>query len=201
MSTKDAADALTGATLNAAEQAAYAVWAELIEQDDYEPNPAAEGVAFEGEEAAAYSSALLDELIGAEELEAAIRRGRPGLSGETGHGPSPKRQVRLPHDLDERLQERALADHADLSAVIRDAIDFYLRAPDGAIAFVQAKIDPAPIARRAHQAQRYAARLAAGAAAAELNSDDQRELIDLLRSLGQLAELEARTLEKLQRAG
>ncbi|MEX8034433.1 hypothetical protein AB6V29_15460 [Microbacterium sp. 20-116] len=53
--------------------------------------------------------------------------GRPSLSGRPGTGPSPKRQVRLPHDLDALLTQRAERDHTKPSVIMRDAIDAYLR--------------------------------------------------------------------------
>ncbi len=48
--------------LTADQEAAYLAWTELIERDDYEPSPSGTGIALEGDEAAAYSRALLDEL-------------------------------------------------------------------------------------------------------------------------------------------
>ena len=54
--------------------------------------------------------------------------GRPGLSGRRGAGPSPKRQVRLPRDLDALLDERAKHEGKKPSVIMRDALDAYLRA-------------------------------------------------------------------------
>ena len=63
-----------------------------------------------------------------EDLQDLIAQGgRPGLGGLRGTGPSRKRQVRLPHDLDVLLAERARSDHLSPSAIIRDALDAYLR--------------------------------------------------------------------------
>ena len=50
-----------------------------------------------------------DEAVGAAEVRA--RLGRPSLSGTNGTGRSPKRQVRLPEDLDAALQARIDAEH------------------------------------------------------------------------------------------
>lgn len=52
---------------------------------------------------------------------------RDGLSALPSTGLSRKRRVRLPQDLDALLTERAQRDHRKPSAIIRDAIDAYLR--------------------------------------------------------------------------
>jgi hypothetical protein len=189
-------DKETGRELTAAEQAAFTAWAELIERDDYEPRPSGQGVALEGDEAAAYSRALLAELgVTEEPAPEPAGRGRRKVGG-SGKGESPKRQVRLPEDLDAKLAERAEHDHAAVAAVMRDAIDFYLTTPPTGLAFVAQlkKLDPAPFARRAQLAQSYAARLLADHPDAELSGDDRRELADVLRTLGSLAAFEAKTL-------
>lgn len=56
------------------------------------------------------------------------RAGRPSLghSHSTGDGRSPRRQVRLPHELSDRLDRRALADGRTPSELIRDAVEDYL---------------------------------------------------------------------------
>jgi len=126
MSTKRKPDVLVGEPLSAQEQAAYAAWAESIEDSEFEPAP--DGAAFEGDAAVCAGRDLLDSIVGAVELDEAISRGRPGLNGQTGVGSSPKRQVRLPRELDALLVQRAEAEKRKLSEVMRDAIDNYLHA-------------------------------------------------------------------------
>lgn len=58
--------------------------------------------------------------------ELAAMMGRPSLNGTPGGGASPKRQVRLPHDLDAALDARAARDGRQPSAIIRDALTEYL---------------------------------------------------------------------------
>ena len=70
------------------------------------------------------ADALLTDVFGAEEL--GRLRGRPSLSGKTSSGPSPKRQVRLPHELDALLRARAEAEHRKPSDLMRDALTEYL---------------------------------------------------------------------------
>jgi len=82
----------------------------------------------QGEEAAASGRAALIAALGSEEAVQEAILGRPSLSGTIGTGPSPKRQVRLPIDLDQALTERAERDHRNASDIIRDALDAYLRA-------------------------------------------------------------------------
>lgn len=60
--------------------------------------------------------------------EVRARLGRPGLDGSAGAGRSPRRQVRLPHDLDQLLDQRAAEQHRTPSELMRDAIDRYLHA-------------------------------------------------------------------------
>lgn len=62
------------------------------------------------------------------ELERLHAGGRPSLSGTTGSGRSPKRQVRLPVELDDALTRRAEAEHRRPSEILRDALTQYLRA-------------------------------------------------------------------------
>lgn len=196
----------TDAGLTSAEEASSNAWAQQIERDDYEPRASDHGVALEGGEAAAYSRALLEDLLGADALNAAIGRGRPSLSGGR-RGESPKRQVRLPADLDARLLERAAAEETTASAIIRRAIDMYLEA-QGVLGFVDLvfpdidvrRIDPAPLRNRAARALDFAERLTAADFDTRFGDDDREELATLLRSLSRLAELEARTLQQLHRA-
>lgn len=62
------------------------------------------------------------------ELDRLRTVGRPSLSGSNGTGRSPKRQVRLPIDLDAELTRRAEAEHRKPSEILRDALVQYLRA-------------------------------------------------------------------------
>lgn len=61
-----------------------------------------------------------------EDLGDLTSMGRPSLSGRQGLGPSPKRQVRLPRDLDAALTERTQTEHRGASDIIRDALTEYL---------------------------------------------------------------------------
>ncbi len=63
-----------------------------------------------------------------EHLEHAISGGRPSLSGKNSTGPSPKRQVRLPMELDTALTNRARAEAKTPSELIRIAVAAYLHA-------------------------------------------------------------------------
>lgn len=119
-------DALTGAALTSAEETDYAAWADRAAREEF--SPAVTGGAYEGDEATREARDLLDDIIGSDELDRAIGRGRPALGGRAGSGPSPKRQVRLPQELDELLTERAAAEHRKPSDVMRDALNAYLRA-------------------------------------------------------------------------
>lgn len=62
------------------------------------------------------------------ELEQRRTAGRPTLSGTTGSGRSPKRQVRLPADLDAALTRRAEEEHRRPSEIMREALSQYLQA-------------------------------------------------------------------------
>lgn len=79
-------------------------------------------------ETRAAARAMLAEVMSPDELAAAERRGpgRPRLSG-AGTGRSPKRQVRLPDELDAQLVARATAEGRTPSAVMRDAVAAYMR--------------------------------------------------------------------------
>lgn len=69
--------------------------------------------------------ALLEAALGsAEAVGKAI--GRPNLSGVSGRGESPVRQVRLPRALDEALVERAESEHRKPSEIVREALTAYL---------------------------------------------------------------------------
>ena len=54
--------------------------------------------------------------------------GRPRLSGDNGKGASPRRQVRLPDELNARLDAYAKAQGLSPSAVMREALQKYLPA-------------------------------------------------------------------------
>lgn len=92
-------------------------WAE---SDDFDIADTATAVRSGGGDA----DALLADVFGVEEY--GRLRGRPGLSGTVGAGPSPKRQVRLPHELDALLRARAEAEHRKPSDLMRDALAEYL---------------------------------------------------------------------------
>lgn len=98
-------------------------WAERAEAADF--NTPASARRYEGAAAEDEIGGLLDEILSADEL-ATIGRGRPSLDGTAGNGRSPKRQVRLPRELDAALTERAAAENRRPSAIIRDALSDYL---------------------------------------------------------------------------
>ncbi|AZZ53533.1 hypothetical protein [Rathayibacter festucae] len=116
---------LIGGPVSDDEQRAYSAWAKRIEAGRYEP--AADGEVFEGAAAAENATELLESLIGADSLSEAIGRGRPGLEGRAGGGPSVTRQVRLSQDLDARLAARAAGEDVELSVNVCRALDDYLR--------------------------------------------------------------------------
>jgi hypothetical protein len=118
-------DPLIGAPVDPEDDAMYAAWSERIEADDISSSASAE--AYEGEEAQHVARALLDEIVGREALERAIGRGRPTLAGAGKRGESPKVQVRLTHELQQALKERAMIENRKPSEVVRDAIALYLR--------------------------------------------------------------------------
>jgi hypothetical protein len=119
-------DALTGAPVSAADQQRAREASVWMESDDFDI-PAHAHVT-QGEEAAASGRAALIAALGSTEAVQEAVGGRPSLDGTVGHGPSPKRQVRLPIELDEALTARAERDHRRASDIIRDALDAYLRA-------------------------------------------------------------------------
>ena len=120
------------------EQARYATLASRMEHGDLGPIDTTPGTGAEPEFDALLEGVEVDEstptphpasgveVIGAAEVRA--RLGRPGLGGSVGSGRSPKRQVRLPHDLDQLLDQRAAEQHRTPSELMRDAIDPYLHA-------------------------------------------------------------------------
>lgn len=57
-----------------------------------------------------------------------VMRGRHSLGAAQHRGESPKRQVRLPVELDRALTERAERDHTNVSDIMREALSQYLRA-------------------------------------------------------------------------
>jgi hypothetical protein len=57
-----------------------------------------------------------------------VALGRPSLSGGPGTGRSPKRQVRLPLELDQLLDQRMRVEQRTASEILRDALERYLRA-------------------------------------------------------------------------
>lgn len=118
-------DPLVGGPVSAEEQAlgdALSAWAE---SDGFTiPDSAQVEWSSPDDEA---GRSLVESIVGADELEQIVPRGgRPSLGGQAGTGPSPKRQVRLPRDLDDRLVARAADEHRDLSEIMRDAIAEYL---------------------------------------------------------------------------
>lgn len=74
------------------------------------------------------SLAFSDECDLAEFMLANHPGGRPnlGASRATGHGRSPRRQVRLPEELNKQLDSYATARGESVSDVIRDALTHYL---------------------------------------------------------------------------
>lgn len=86
--------------------------------------------AYGGEEAARRGRALVESAVDADELaelDRLITRGRPSIGAEEPRGESPKRQVRLPEELDHALTERAEREHRSASAIMRDALAKYLQ--------------------------------------------------------------------------
>lgn len=113
------------ATAGAVDEAYYAQLAAAFEAADYELPSDAVVVRGEGKEP---GRAILAQYMTPEELYAASRRGRgrPRLSS-AGTGRSPKRQVRLPEDLDAALVRLAEAQGRTPSAVVREAVETYVR--------------------------------------------------------------------------
>lgn len=94
--------------------------AEWAESDEFTISSSATVVPADSRDA----EELLEGVFGREEL--GRLRGRPSLSGRVGAGASPKRQVRLPRELDELLVARAAAEHRSPSELMRDAVAEYL---------------------------------------------------------------------------
>ena len=70
--------------------------------------------------------AILEAALGSgKALDRAL--GRPSLNGQAGTGQSPVRHVRLPHDLDALLIQRAAAEDRKPSEVVREALASYLK--------------------------------------------------------------------------
>lgn len=125
MSTHDGADPLVGRPLSDDELAVAERLSAWAESDAFEIPTSAEILV--GADAEHEARATIEDLVGAERLDRAINRGgRPSLDGRSGSGPSPKRQVRLPRDVDDRLMARAAAEHREVSELLREAIITYL---------------------------------------------------------------------------
>jgi hypothetical protein len=99
----------------------YNALSEWAESYDFTTDPDAVVTRGEGPEP---GRAFLAPFMSPAELDTVTGRGRPSLSGA---GTSPKRQVRLPADLDAALEERARAEGRKPSAVMREAIENYLK--------------------------------------------------------------------------
>ena len=99
--------------------------AELSEWAESEAFSLPEGMRVIRDNAAA--RALVSAAIGGEEVLRPVL-GRPALDGTVASGPSPKRQVRLPRDIDALLLRRAEAEHRTPSELMRDAITAYVKA-------------------------------------------------------------------------
>lgn len=107
-----AADAATEAALNA--------YAEHVASDDFDlPDGAVVRTPDENE-----TRAFLEQFVDADELDRIARGGRPSLSGA---GTSPKRQVRLPADVDAALTALAERQGRKPSVLMREAIETYVR--------------------------------------------------------------------------
>jgi hypothetical protein len=116
-----------GTPINAADQERARLASDWIESDDF--HIPAHATVTEGPAAAAEGRAVLEAALGGSEaLERAISGGRPSLSGKKRSGPSPKRQVRLPIELDTALTNRARAEAKTPSELIRVAVAAYLHA-------------------------------------------------------------------------
>jgi hypothetical protein len=113
------------ATAQAVDEAYYEQLAAEVEADDYELPADAVVVRGEGDEP---GRAILAQYMTPDDLEAASRRGRgrPRLSSG-GPGRSPKRQVRLPEELDAALVRLAQDQGRTPSAVVREAVETYVR--------------------------------------------------------------------------
>lgn len=124
--------------ITAADQARYAALAEQMEHSEFGPIDTTPGAGAEPDFNALLAGITVDqsrptpslsnetETVGADEVRSTL--GRPRLDRSPGTGRSPKRQVRLPNDLDELLDQRAALEHRTASEIMRDAIGRYLHA-------------------------------------------------------------------------
>ncbi len=124
--------------ISAADQARYAALAEQMERSDFGPIDTVPGDGTEPDFDALLTDLTADqsrptpppppgtETVDAEEVRATL--GRPRLDRNPGTGRSPKRQVRLPSELDQLLDQRAALEHRTASEIMRDAIGQYLHA-------------------------------------------------------------------------
>ncbi|MCL2091704.1 MAG: ribbon-helix-helix protein, CopG family [Micrococcales bacterium] len=110
--------------ISAAEQAYYARLAAEVEACDTLP----EGSVVTTGVGDAPGREFLSQFMTPDELDAAVARGRGRPRLAPGSGQSPRRQVRLPEDVDAQLMARAVAEQRPVSAVLRDAVTAYLRA-------------------------------------------------------------------------
>lgn len=124
--------------ITAADQARYTALAERMERGDFGPIDTAPGDGTEPDLDALLADITVDqsrptpplpsetETVDSDEVRSTL--GRPRLDRSPGTGRSPKRQVRLPHDLDQLLDQRAALEHRTASEIMRDAIGQYLHA-------------------------------------------------------------------------
>ena len=124
--------------ITAADQARYAALAERMERSNFGPIDTRPSDGTEPDFDALLAGITIDEdsptpplpsgteTVDADEVRAAL--GRPRLDRSPGTGRSPKRQVRLPGDLDQLLSQRAALEHRSASEIMRDAIGQYLHA-------------------------------------------------------------------------
>jgi hypothetical protein len=125
--TEPTADFLTGRPISREREEMLIKLAADFERDDYEPDTS-NATVYVGAEAARQGRELLLSMMTEEELDRITGPGRPSLSGTVGDGPSRKRQVRLPAQLDELLELRIVAEGRGASEILRDALEQYLRA-------------------------------------------------------------------------
>lgn len=124
--------------ITAADQARYTALAKRMEQGDFGPIDTTPATAAEPDFDALLADNPVDEsrptppppskteTVDADEVRSTL--GRPRLNRSPGTGRSPKRQVRLPRDLDQLLDQRAALEHRTASEIMRDAIGQYLHA-------------------------------------------------------------------------
>ena len=115
---------MTDKQISAAEQARYAQMAAEVEACDTLPQGSVV-MAGVGE---APGREFLAQFMTPKELDTAVARGRGRPRLAPGSGQSPRRQVRLPDDVDAELVARAAAEQRPVSAILRDAVTTYLRA-------------------------------------------------------------------------